>query len=301
MDYFCFTLIFIFVLFLYVHVTSQYKRGEELEIYEADFTNNKALQEVCDLKQPFLFEYRLIYPEFFDKVNDETIADLGAAHDLKVKEIDDYWTTNSNTIDYVVLPFSSLQILVSTDTKSRYFTENNDDFIEEANLHGLYSKNDEFIKPYMTIQTKYDVMMGSKGVVTPMRYHTDYRRFICVNSGKLRVKMTPYKSSKYLHPVKDYVNYEFWSPVNAWQPQDKYMNDMEKARFIEFDVLAGNVLYVPPYWWYSIKFGEADTLVSGFTYISAMNAVANTVDWVQYFLRQNEMKSAKTTDIVQSP
>lgn len=298
---FYFMIIFIFVLFLYIHVTSQYKRSEDLEIYEMDFKDNKNLQEVCDIKQPFLFEYRSIFPEFFDKVNDETIAEIGGSHDLKVKEIEDYWTTKDDGVVYVVLPFSSYQILISTDTNSRYFTEKNNDFVEETKLHGLFSKNDENLKPFMTIQTKYDISIGSKGVVTPMRYHTDYRHFICVNSGKIRVKMTPFKSCKYLHPIKDYDNYEFWSPVNVWKPQEKYMNDMDKLKFIEFDVMAGTVLYVPPYWWYSIKYSGTDTLVSSFTYISMINGVANSVDWVRYFAKQNDGTKSTIPTISTTP
>jgi len=283
-------LVFIVVLFLYVHIVAQYKKSEDLEIYEMDFEKNSQLQEVCDVKQPFLFKYNSVNPQFFEKVNDETISDLVNSEEVVVKEIADYWNAppDKTAIDFVALPHSSFQILISTDTKSRYFTENNDEFIQETTkLQQLLRDNDDFLKPIMTLQTKYDWCMGSKGVVTPMRYHTNTRRFISVNSGKITVKMTPFKSSKYLHPR--FSDHQHWSPVNVWNTQEEYLNDTEKMKIIDVDVSEGTVIYIPPYWWYSIKYNNTDTLISQFTYVSVMNSLANSLDWI----RRSEFLSSK--------
>jgi hypothetical protein len=42
---------------------------------------------------------------------------------------------------------------------------------------------------------------------------------------------------------------------------------MEKVKFLEFTVEKGNVLYIPPYWWYSIQFTD-NTVVYAITYNS---------------------------------
>jgi hypothetical protein len=52
-------IIFLLVLFLYIHITHQLKTSEDLEIYELDYTTNQHLQEVCDIKQPVLFEFKV--------------------------------------------------------------------------------------------------------------------------------------------------------------------------------------------------------------------------------------------------
>jgi len=65
--------------------------------------------------------------------------------------------------------------------------------------------------------------------------------------------MAPWKSSKYLHPVKDYENYEFRSPIHPTHPTEQYSHDFE-TKFLEFEVKEGYVLYVPPYWWYCIVY-----------------------------------------------
>uniref|UniRef100_A0A6C0AT74 Cupin-like domain-containing protein n=1 Tax=viral metagenome TaxID=1070528 RepID=A0A6C0AT74_9ZZZZ len=281
--------IFIVLLFLYIHIVQQLKRSEDLEIYEMDYSTNENLQEICDIKQPVLFEYKSVLPSFFETLNIDTI-DAIQNTDLKVKESQDYYQESTETIDYVVLPFSSAHTLLTSDTNARYFTENNEDAVDEAGLASFYKENDDYLKPFATAQTKYDLLFGSKSATTPLRYHTGYRHFLCVNSGKIQVKMTPYKSQKYLYPIYDYENYEFRSPVNAWAGQRKYLHEMDKIKFLEFDVVAGNVLYIPPYWWYSIKYSEQLTLVSGFTYNSIMNCVANIPHWARYYLQQSNTK-----------
>jgi hypothetical protein len=116
-----------------------------------------------------------------------------------------------------------------------------------------------------------------------------------VNTGKISVKMTPWKSTKYLYQNKDFENYEFRSPVNPWKPQKKYMHEMDKIKFLEFDVQEGFILFIPPYWWYSIKYtSEHDTMVSSFSYNSVMNCVANIPDLAKYLLQQHNIKNRMT-------
>jgi ribosomal protein L16 Arg81 hydroxylase len=77
------------------------------------------------------------------------------------------------------------------------------------------------------------------------------------------------------------------------------MNDMDKMKFLEFDVNPGYVLYIPPYWWYSIKFSGENNLICGITYNSIMNYVANIPNLALYFIQQHNIKKkiTKTLDI----
>jgi hypothetical protein len=292
-------LIFLIILFLYIHITNQYKKSEDLEIYEMDYTNNAHLQEVCNIKQPVLFEYKSIHIEFFENLELEKLTESGS-HDIKVKENEDYWKTEES-VDFIVLPFQSSQTLMTTDTHARYFTENNETFVEESGLFHKFQSNDIFLKPSFIMTTKYDIQTGSQNTATPLRYHTDFRRMLCVTSGKIHVKMTPWRSSKYLYPIEDYENYEFFSPVNVWAPQKKYFHEMDKIKFLEFDVNDGYVLYIPPYWWYSIKYADQpdQTIIAGFTYNSIMNCAANLPNWVKYYIQQSNIKKrvTKTLDL----
>jgi hypothetical protein len=291
MEFFFHFLIFVLILFLYIHIIHQYKRSEDLEIYEMDYSSNSHLQEVCDLKQPTLFEFKSVSPTFYESLTyHDLLADNFSNYDIRVKETDDYWKSD-NSVDYVVLSYSSGTNLMNSDSKSAYFSENNKDFVEESGLLSLWQFNDEYLKPNFTVQTKYDIMLGSRGSITPLRYHTNFRHFLSVQTGKIHVKMTPWKSTKYLYQIKDFETYEFRSPINVWNPQDKYRSEIDKIKFLDFDVITGFVLSIPPYWWYSIQFDKGeDTLVSTFTYNTVMNTVSNLPYFAKYYIQQSNIK-----------
>ena len=285
-------LLFIIVLVIYIHIINQLKTSEDLEVYEMDYTTNQYLQEVCSIKQPVLFNFDSINPDFYDKINSDTFSN-NEKHDVKVKDIRDYYKNDS--IDYIVLPASSAINLMKTDTRSNYFTENNEDFIETADLYHILHTNDTYLKPQLSMITKYDILTGSSKSVTPLRYHTDFRKFISVHSGKVKIKMTPWKSHKHLLPYRDFENYEFRSRINVWNPDKKHKGDFDKLKFLEFDITPGNTLHIPPYWWYSIQFNDdSDTIVTSMTYNSVMNCVSNLPNWGMYYLQQTNTKTKIT-------
>ena len=61
------------MLFLYLHVLEQYKKSEDLEIYEMDYSSNAQLQEVCNVKQPVLFEFKTTCMELFEDITMESL------------------------------------------------------------------------------------------------------------------------------------------------------------------------------------------------------------------------------------
>ena len=271
---------FIILVFIYLHINNQLKRNEDLEISEMDYTDNENLQQICELKQPILFALQTEFSQdvtldrFFEYVDNE----------IKVKECAD------ENQDFILLSYKSANTLMITDTKSRYFSENNQEFIEEAGFSGAFEDADIYLKPALTVNTKHDFVVGSAGAVTPLRYHTSARKFICVNSGKITVKMTPWKSRKYLVPQKDFENYDFRSPVNPWSPQEEFADTFTRLRFLEFDVHAGYVLYVPPYWFYSIKLSDSpNNLACTFTYDNPVSFLTNTPNYFMYYLQQSNI------------
>jgi hypothetical protein len=268
------------ILFMYVHINDQLKKSEDLEIYEMDYVSNEHLQSICNVKQPVLFELHV--PEFTERISKAFTKSDNI--DIKVWDSSDY--SCKTNVSYILLPFSSACGLFKTDPKSHYFTERNQEFLEETDFLSDIRDLDPLLKPRFTAYSNYEYIAGSEGTATPLRYHTGDRKFIYVTSGKISVKMTPWRSKKYLDPIADYENYEFFSQMNPWSSEPDPM-----LRFLEFEVLAGYVLYIPPYWWYSYKFYSADSTAVGIEYKTMMNLCAHSIDIGRYYLQFHNTKT----------
>ena len=275
--------IFIVILFLYVHIQEQYKKSEDLEIYEMDYTSNDHLQTVCAMKQPVLFEFfrdEGVKGSPVEKIND--VADENA--EIKVWDTNDYYTGTTASVDPILLTNRSFTNLSKSDPKGRYFGKWDQD--ADSDDYEIFKDMDDFFCPKLCAHSGYSLLTGASGAKLPLQYHMNDRVFFFVTSGRISVKMTPWRSRKYIDTIKDYENYEFYSRMNAWDP--KQIGD--KIKWLNFDVNAGHVLYIPPWWWYSIKFSSTDTRVATFKYQTYSNLLAHTVDLGRYYFQFHTTK-----------
>jgi hypothetical protein len=266
-------LIFIVVLILYSQVIFQLKKGDDVEIYETDYTTNKDINANANLKQPFVFQFGEYDSNLKSMPLTKMVAEQGS-FDVYVKEVADYHADRPPTS--VVLSLSAANSLMKTDTEGKYFSSGNQYFIEETGIQRYYQQLDKYLEPALSVFSRYDLLLGSAGVTTPLSYHTFERRYIYITGGKYVVKMTPWRSTKYMALNKNYRDYEFSSPLNVWKPQQAYDAGFCKMKHLEFNIEAGQVLYIPPFWHYSLKMvGEDDHVAHVFDYSSPMNILSN--------------------------
>jgi hypothetical protein len=260
--------VFCLVLFIYLHVHFHLKTSNDLEIYEVDQASKDKLEEICDIRQPVLFDFDS--QKIIETSNKDYILNNYQAFEIKIrnnKEID------SNSEMYMPLPIHSAVKLFDEDKNSAYFSENNTDFLQETGVIKNLQYNDEYLRPYMVSNCNYDILMGSEGCCTPLRYEINYRNFFLLTQGTAQIKLTPPQSTRYLYPNYDYENFEFRSPVNPWKPQPNYAADFDKLKCLEFTLLPGKTVFIPAFWWYSIKFNK-NTSISCFNYRTYMNNIA---------------------------
>jgi len=278
-------LVFCIVLFIYLHVYFHLKTSDDLEVYEIDQPSKERLEEICDQRQPVIFDYP--NERMLDMCRNKSVLDSYGAFDVKVRNISQ--EPNDEEELYLPLSLSSALSALDGDDESKYVSENNMDFLEETGLIKTYRYNDAFLRPYMVSNCGYDYQTASSGTRTPLRYEVGYRTYLLVTSGSVRIKLTPPKSGKYLYPVNDYENFEFRSPVNPWAVQHQYRPDFDKIKCMEVEVTQGRVIYLPAYWWYSMEFGK-DTVVASFKYRTYMNNVAILPRLALSFLQRNNIK-----------
>ncbi len=292
--------VFCIILFFYLHIHFHLKTSNDLEIYEIEQASKDKMEEICDLRQPVLFDCDEDTEKITKSTNKSYLLDNYPIFEVKIREANTNTINENSTQDNILLPLP-LHIatkLFAEDKNATYFSEGNMDFLAETGAQKNMSYNDEFLRPFLVSNCNYDVLMGSTGVKTPLRYEINYRNYFLVTQGSIKVKLFPPKSSKYLYPVKDYENLEFRSQVNPWEPQPKFRADFDKVKCLEIVLVPGRFLFIPAYWWYSFKFTE-NTSISSFKYRTYMNNIAISPHIFMYALQnQNvERKTAKQIDI----
>ena len=283
-------LIFCIVLFLYLHIHFHLKRSNDLEVYEIDQPSKQRLEEVCDIRQPDIFEY---YNEpLLNQLSYQSIHNSYRAFDINIRDLTKNPSSiHSNTpstddtknkengsdnefVLYIPVALKIAHEVLKNDAEMKYISENNSDFIDETGLIKTFQLNDEFLRPYMVSKCMYDVLFASSNTVTPLRYDINYRNYFLVTQGSVRIMLIPPKDTRYLYPNNDYDIFEFRSPVNPWKVQPEYQDDFDKIKTLEVDLYQGMTMFIPAYWWYSIKFTGSETSVCSFKYRTYMNTIA---------------------------
>ena len=261
-------LIFCIVLFIYLHVTFHLKTSNDLEVYEIDQPSKEKLEEICDIRQPVIFDYNV--EQLMNECNIESILKSYGAFDVKVRNVKEH---DDVAEFYLPVTLNTSNEIFRKDDHSRFISENNYDFLEETGLIKTYRYNDNFLRPFSVSNCIYDLMFSSKDTQTPLKYELYYRNYFMITSGSVQIKLIPPKSSKYLYTIKDYENFEFSSPVDPWNVQTQFKSDFDKLKTLEVSLNKGQIIFIPAYWWYSIKF-EENTTINVFKYKTYMNNVA---------------------------
>jgi hypothetical protein len=121
--------IFCLVLFIYLHIQFHLKTSEDLEMYEIDQPSKEKLEEICDIRQPVLFDFEC--QKIIDTSNKTYISNNYNAFEIKIRNIKD---VDLNAELYVPLPLHASVKLFDEDKNSTYFSEYNSDFLEETGV-----------------------------------------------------------------------------------------------------------------------------------------------------------------------
>tara|TARA_A100001011_G_C14310027_1_gene845068 strand:- start:21 stop:899 length:879 start_codon:yes stop_codon:yes gene_type:complete len=274
--------IFILVLFLYLHIYFHLKTSNDLEIFEVANLSKDRLEEICNLRQPITF---MLDVNCFEKLKLNEVLNSYGSFDIKMRDM-----SGNNSELYLPYMFSKAIKLLQDDKNEIFYSEQNSDFLEETSLVKNLKLNDSFLRPNNILFTKYDYLLGSQNSKTPLRYEQNFRNYLVLLSGSATVKLTPPKNTKYLYPEKDYDNFEYRSLIDPWNVQKEYELEFDKVKCLDVKLEESKLLFIPAYWWYSIKFNSSDTVILAFKYTTYMNAAALIPEYCKYFLQKQNIK-----------
>lgn len=289
--------VFFLVLFLYVHIIQQYKYSEEHEVYEMDYVDNVNLQESCQLMQPIVFSTTThdgmgtTFPSLPSL--DNAASEVTDPEHLMLNLLDEMSPTYTTPMPFhtAIMVLNRTPNASSSSPQHRYYSERNEAFLQSAPEYQEHLRElNTYLQPPFAAHSHHDVCIGAVKACTPFRYHVHSRKFLVVSSGKITVKMAPWKkNAKRLHEVRDYEWGEYRSNVHVWAPKEHHRRDMEKVEFLEFEVDAGHVVYLPPYWGYSIQYQETNTCIVECTYSTWFNRMAFLGEMARTYLQRQHM------------
>ena len=102
------------------------------------------------------------------------IVEMYGAFDVNVRNVKEQ---DDSTELYLPLVLREATELFRNDEEQQYMSESNMEFLEETALVKEYKYNDAFLRPPMVSSCIYDLMLGSKGTTTPLRYSMNYRNY----------------------------------------------------------------------------------------------------------------------------
>ena len=274
-------IIFLITLFLYIHINFQLRTNNDLEILDIDNITKDQLEEVCNYKQPILFKFYI--EELSNYLHLDNILATYQTFDVNVRNITDHETT------LLPLKLNAADELFQKDSSGIYISEYNQDFIEETTtIKRYFESNDIFLRPHLCSECNYDILFGSQGSYTPLRYELNVRNFIYVVDGSVEIMLTIPNSIRYLDIVKDYELFEFRSKYNPFNDADR--EHLDRVKFLTITLNRGDILSIPFKWFYTIKFSTNRTLVASLKYRVAMNTLAIIPDLAYRFMDRQNIK-----------
>jgi len=286
--------VFCIVLFFYLHIYYHQKVENDLEVYSIEEPSKDKLEETCNLRQPLYFNF--INDNIINNCELRSLEENYGAFDVNIRD-----TKNLDDTTELGLPFVLKEAInvLRNDKESKYISENNIDFLEETAVIKHFKYNDSFLRPPLVSNCKYDFMTGSSGSTTPLRYDLNYRNYYYVTGGEVIVRLIPPKNTKYLYTEKDYNNFEFRSPVNVWDVQPKYRADYDKIKSLDITLKKGMILFIPAYWWYSIKFEKISSICT-MKYRTYMNTVSILPEIVMNLLQRQSIKRNTIKNVIKT-
>ena len=258
--------------------------SNDLEVYTIENVSKDRLEEICNLKQPVLFNYE--NENLFDLLNISKMEELYGAFDVKVRNIVD---KDSESEIYLPVILNEVVKIFQNKNNNKIIIENNQDFLEETGLLKTFRYNDSFLRPPLVSICKYDFMSGSEESFTPLRYNISHRNYYLITGGEVHIKLVPPSNGKYLQKETDYDIFEFSSPINPWEVQEKYKPEFDKVKVLDLHLKKGQIIQIPPYWWYSIKYKKVSSICV-FKYRTYMSTVSILPKLLLGLLQQQNIK-----------
>ena len=258
-DYLYALIIFFIILLLYLHIIFHLKKNHTNEISYLETLSKKQFENMCDIRQPFIYNYG-INPEE-EKMNLTNITNYNK-YDINVVNkniaISNYFDPSNNTVS---------------------ISENNEVFLKDSEIYDNLYKNDTYLRPNYTNWFNYDIVLGKENSNTNLIKTKCYRNFLHCIDGNIDIKLISFKYDYLFDEKQQDNNYIVDIPIFDSEKINNH-KEWKKIKTIDLTLNPGDCLFVPAYWFYAINFKMNGVLIK-YNYVTCMNNIIYLPEYFQ--------------------
>lgn len=250
--------IFLLCIVIYIHIYYHLKVSDDENIFEIDYTDKVNLEEVCDLRQPFTMkiENKLNFNVHDLKDKFKNILNIVQKKEIKIQE-EKKQEDNNETNEK------------AKTTEIKIYSEQNKGLLADKEIADSIRSFEQIIIPDFTTQNCHDIVISDGKFSLPFTSNFNHRNYLYFSEGSAIIHFI---SHKYTDKVNHHLDYELMQKVS-----DGTLHEIKASKDItikSITVNAGEFVYIPPRWWYSIEF-KSKSVVAKFQYKTAMNILAH--------------------------
>ena len=254
--------IFLLCIVLYIHIYYHLKVSDEENIFEIDYTDKVNLEEVCNLRQPFTMEIE----NTLNMKSEQLKSRLNIVHQKRQKE--EKGTTENDDAD-------KSDKNEDNDIVTKIYSEHNKEILSDETIQTSIKSFEKLIIPEFTIQNVYDILVSDENFSTPFVSNFNHRNYLYFSEGNATIQFV---SHKHNDKLEHHIDYELLQKVSTDVP-----SRVKGVTIKSINVKAGEFVYIPPRWWYSINF-KSRSLVVKFQYKTVMNIIAHTPMYIYSYI-----------------
>ena len=255
--------IFLLCIVLYIHIYYHLKVSDEENIFEIDYTDKVNLEEVCNLRQPFTMEIE----NTLNMKSEQLKSRLNIVHQKRQKEEKD--TSENDDAD------KSDKKEENNEIVTKIYSEHNKELLSDETIQTSIKSFEKTIIPEFTIQNVYDILVSDENFSTPFVSNFNHRNYLYFSEGNATIQFV---SHKHNDKLEHHIDYELLQKVSTDVP-----SRVKGVTIKSINVKAGEFVYIPPRWWYSINF-KSRSLVVKFQYKTVMNIIAHTPMYIYSYI-----------------
>tara|TARA_A200000113_G_scaffold225942_1_gene248908 strand:+ start:3264 stop:4106 length:843 start_codon:yes stop_codon:yes gene_type:complete len=267
MVYLATILVFVLVVFFYMHINHQRKIVNDKEIATLNINSSRVLDEVCELRVPFLFSRNVV-----------DFQSIGLNYeDVKLNETGDYIYVNEVSGNTITKQMKSWKWLVS-NLDSNAISTAPPQLVNHSMFDKINRKYKTFWSPYMSVHDDSRIIIGNNRGTEGYTQSSACRRYVTCLDGTAEIRLV----------LPDTIDKRSTNDFSTIGPDD----------YVKVVLKPGNVVSIPPYWWTAILTSEK-TVIMEQNYRSIINILANLDTLVISFLRklnvEKKISSSKET------